>query len=149
MNQEPSFDESAQREVTEYIGTRIAKVVGISIAVVIGIIVVGLVLAWLVQFLWNETLVPMFGWPSVSYWQAFALFILAKIVFGFGNSGGFTPKKSPQDHKRDAGAHEWWRHRASSRPSEEPDTSDDNFKKYWQQEGRAAFEEFLSKKDPR
>jgi hypothetical protein len=47
-------------------------------------LVLGLVLAFLVQFLWNQTIATMFDLPAISYWQAFGLFILAKLFFGMG-----------------------------------------------------------------
>ncbi len=149
MNQEPSSSENTQREIAEDIGARIAKAIGTGIAAVIGMIVVGFVLAWLIQFLWNQTLVAMFAWPSIGYWQAFALFLLAKIFFGFGSSGRAMPQKSPGDHNQHSRAHKWGHHRALSKPNEGPNTSDDDFKKYWQEEGKAAFEDFLSKKNSR
>lgn len=53
------------------------------------VIIFFLVIA-LLQFLWNELMTDIFGLKSISYWQAFGLFILSKILFGrgFGKPGG-------------------------------------------------------------
>lgn len=40
-----------------------------------------------VYLLWNNVVVAVLGVPSVSYWQALGLFVLAKILFG-GWPGG-------------------------------------------------------------
>jgi Spy/CpxP family protein refolding chaperone len=40
--------------------------------------------AWIVMLLWNNALVPATGWHLITYWQAFGVLILAKILFGFG-----------------------------------------------------------------
>jgi hypothetical protein len=37
---------------------------------------------WIVQLLWNATITEIFGVKEVTYWQAFMLIILCKILFG-------------------------------------------------------------------
>jgi hypothetical protein len=46
-------------------------------------------LGFVVKGLWNWLTPPLFGWKSIGYWQAMALIILSKILFGgFHGSGG-------------------------------------------------------------
>src|SRR5947209_8023790 len=44
--------------------------------------------SWFVMLLWNHALAPATGWRDVTYWQALALLVLAKILFGFGGGHG-------------------------------------------------------------
>ena len=39
-------------------------------------------LGFVVQGLWNWLTPALFGWKTISYWQAVALIILSKILFG-------------------------------------------------------------------
>lgn len=42
-----------------------------------------------VKLLWNWLLPPLFGWPQLTFWQAFAMLALCRILFGgFGFRGG-------------------------------------------------------------
>lgn len=42
---------------------------------------------FVVMHLWNFTLPVIFGIQAINFWQAIALFILCKILFGFGKGG--------------------------------------------------------------
>jgi hypothetical protein len=41
---------------------------------------------WSVMMLWNWILPPLFGWRSITFWQALGLLMLCRILFG-GISG--------------------------------------------------------------
>ena len=73
---------------------RAAKFAAIAI---LGLTVFGFV----VMSLWNWLIPPIFGWRTLTFWQALGLFLLAKILFG-GFAGG--------PHR---GRH--WRHRMMER----------------------------------
>lgn len=92
---------------------------------------------FVVQFLWNITMADIFGLPSISYWQAIGLFILAKIFFGFGiggsNSSGSKSKKKKKTSSDDV----------SDVADQDSDfAGDETFQKFWQEEGREAYEAF-------
>jgi hypothetical protein len=36
---------------------------------------------WLFQYLWNWLVPGIIGWRAISYWEAFGLFILSKMLF--------------------------------------------------------------------
>ena len=98
------------------------------------VVVMGLVLGYLVQLLWNVTLAEMFGLPTISLWQAIGLFILAKLFFGFG-AGASSSSRKPKRQSSDQG------------PSEESDgvsklADDETFKNFWQEEGKESYEAF-------
>lgn len=41
-----------------------------------------LLLAFLLQYLWNITMTDVFGLKKINYWQAFRLFLIGLIIFG-------------------------------------------------------------------
>ncbi|KJS11158.1 MAG: hypothetical protein VR67_15585 [Peptococcaceae bacterium BRH_c8a] len=57
--------------------------------VLLGIVALLLVLAFLLNWLWNITIPQVFGLKEITYWQAFRLLIIAGLLFGgpvyFGN----------------------------------------------------------------
>jgi len=55
--------------------------------------------AFLVMHLWNYTLPVLFGVGIINLWQAMALFLLCKILFGFGGGG---PKRGGPPWRRKA-----------------------------------------------
>lgn len=43
---------------------------------------------WIVMSLWNWLVPALFGWHTVTFWQAFGLLVLCRILFGnFGGRG--------------------------------------------------------------
>jgi len=54
---------------------------------------------FLVMHLWNYTLPALFGVGAINIWQAIALFLLCKILFGFGGGG---PKRGGAPWRRKA-----------------------------------------------
>jgi hypothetical protein len=56
----------------------------------IGILVVALffVLGYVVMALWNWLMPSLFGLHTITYWQAYGLLILSKILFGGLRGGG-------------------------------------------------------------
>ena len=56
---------------------------------VLAILVVVLVIflyAAIGMWLWNITLVPLFGAPVIGYWQMYGIMILARLIFGRSSS---------------------------------------------------------------
>ena len=42
---------------------------------------------WVVMSLWNWLLPPLFGWHTLTFWQALALLVLCRILFGNWSAG--------------------------------------------------------------
>jgi MFS family permease len=56
---------------------------------------------WLVTYLWNWLLPPLFGWRMITFWQALALLVLCRIlVGGFGMHGGHRSSFRRRMHER-------------------------------------------------
>ncbi len=62
-----------------------------------GILLVVFIGGELVKHLWNWLLPPLFGWPQVTFWQAFGLLALCRILFG---GSGFHGRRRSQRWER-------------------------------------------------
>ena len=155
MNPEEQFKEQIGQEVAKHTAKKVGKIVGTVVAVIGGVFLVvflGFLFGWVIQWLWNHTLAAMFGWPMISYWQAVGVFLLAKIFFGFGHSGGHPKhKEKKSDAKDDAADKEkvrrWWRHRMGMTDESAP-SKDALFRQYWQEQGKAAYEAYVAARKP-
>jgi|SRR5882762_1460975 len=68
-------------------------ILGILLAVFIG--------GEIVKELWNWLLPPLFGWREITFWQAFGLLALCRILFGgrgFGHC--HSRRRSPEERER-------------------------------------------------
>ena len=54
----------------------------------------------LVMLLWNYLMPELFHLPTLDYWHALGLLVLAKLMFGFGHHGGFKGRWGHPLHKR-------------------------------------------------
>ncbi len=45
-------------------------------------------ISYVVMLLWNWLIPGIFGYSIITFWQAMGLFILSKLLFGFGRGGG-------------------------------------------------------------
>jgi hypothetical protein len=57
------------------------------------------VLIWILMLLWNAILPDVIGVNEISYWQAFGIFILSKILFGGFKGGGRKHKEQKYKEK--------------------------------------------------
>lgn len=71
------------------------------IKIVLLVVAACAVFGFIVEGLWNLLIPPIFGWHTITFWQALGLLILSKILFG-----GFH---------RHAGGHSNWRRRMKER----------------------------------
>jgi len=117
---------------------------------IIGMVFVGLVFAvcfalvfgFLVKWLWNWLLPDLFALKEITYWQAFGIVILAKLLFGAfgphhhekgkGHPRPFGTWHGPFDPFEDGP----WRRKSPLRH---------DYQRYWQEEGKNAFEGYLGR----
>ncbi len=64
-----------------------------AVKLVLFIAVAATALGFIVKGLWNVLMPPLFGWHSVTFWQALGLLLLAKLFFG-GFHGRHHPGRS-------------------------------------------------------
>ncbi|WP_257668997.1 hypothetical protein [Parapedobacter tibetensis] len=75
---------------------------------ILGVAFVFLV-SYLVMFLWNYTLPELFDVRTINLWQSMALFVLCKILFGFGKGGprgGGPPWMRKSGYRKSSGLNE-------------------------------------------
>jgi hypothetical protein len=54
-----------------------------------------------VKQLWNWLLPPLFGWPRITFWQAFGLLALCRILFGgHGFCYASSRRRTPEERER-------------------------------------------------
>ncbi len=68
------------------------QVVFAGILVVLALAIQALFLAFPTMWLWNGLLPEMFGLPTVTFWQALGLCLLARFLFGSGSSSSSSSK---------------------------------------------------------
>jgi hypothetical protein len=83
-----------EQEIATGIARRIAKGIAIGIAAIIGITIFVFLGGKVVQLLWNWLLPPLFGFPTVTYWQALGVLALSRILFGGLGMGGHRGPRS-------------------------------------------------------
>ena len=51
-------------------------------AAIVGMIVVTFLGGWIVELLWNWLAPAVFGWKTITFWEAWGLLALCRILFG-------------------------------------------------------------------
>ena len=119
---------------------RALRIVGLVILGVLAAAAFALAFGWFVMLLWNWLMPAIFGLGAITYWQAFGLVVLAKLIFGAvgGGRGGH------HDRRWRGPGHDWkhgeWRE--SRRGSERWRY----WREFWEQEGREAFDRFIQRR---
>ena len=68
---------------------------------ILGIMLVIAIGGGVVMLLWNWLMPPLFGWPQVTFWQAFGLLALCRILFGgSGMKGHYRSHRTPEERQR-------------------------------------------------
>lgn len=115
--------------------------------------VMSLIIGIIAMVLWNWLMPAVFGLGVITYWEAFGIVLLAKLVFGsfgmhrHGNGGGACGDENWKDNARhwhgagrygkQTGRH-WHRHWKTDR-------FDDMYEDWWKAEGAQSFEDYMSK----
>jgi len=108
------------------------------IAVIILAAGVFLLATYLLMALWNWLMPELFGLPAIGFWQALGIFVMAKILFGFG--GGGKKHQGGSRHKK--------RFRSSNGHGCSMGVGFDHWKHYdrfWEEEGEEAFRAYVRK----
>jgi MFS family permease len=58
-------------------------------AAIVGMVLFAFIGGELVMHLWNWLLPPLFGWRQLTFWQAFGILALCRILFGRVGGRGF------------------------------------------------------------
>jgi hypothetical protein len=109
-----------------------------------GAILLGLLFGNLIMWLWNWLMPSLFGLRMIGFWEGLGLFLLAKILFGFGGSGS-SGDGDKKHHKHGKHRHH---HRGEG---EKRDWKDwEYYDDWWEADGKTAFHTYAErmKKEP-
>ena len=120
---------------------------------IIGMVFVGLIFAicfaivfgFVVKWLWNWLLPDIFGLKEITYWQAFGIVILAKLLFG-----AFGSHHSDKWHEPPRPTCDWHHGPFRSFDCKPWDNKSDlrkDYKRFWEEEGKGAFEDYMNRDD--
>jgi hypothetical protein len=119
------------------------RIIGMVLVGLIFVVLFALAFGFLVKWIWNLLMPDLFGLKEITYWQAFGMVILAKLLFGaFGtrhhDHGERHPRPFPNWHGRFGRPEDYvpWNRRHKDWKY---------YKKYWQDEGKAAFEAYMKR----
>jgi hypothetical protein len=107
-----------------------------------GAILLGLLFGKLIMWLWNWLMPSLFGLRTIGFWEGLGIFLLAKLIFGFGGgSSGEGDKKQQKCGKRH-------HHHGEG---EKRDWKDwEYYDDWWEEDGKSAFHAYAErmKKEP-
>lgn len=108
-----------------------------------GAFLLGLLFGNLIMWLWNWLMPSLFGLRTIGFWEGLGLFLLAKILFGFGGSSG----SGDGDKKH----HKHGKHHHPHAEGEKRDWKDwEYYDDWWEADGKTAFHAYAErmKKEP-
>ena len=102
-----------------------------------GAFLLGLLFGNLIMWLWNWLMPSLFGLRTIGFWEGLGLFLLAKILFGFGGSS----------HSSDDGAKHSKKCRRHGSKDERKDWKDwEYYDDWWEEDGKTAFHAYAERK---
>ncbi len=133
MEHKQEFEKSVEKKMEKYL----KKIVKVIAMIVLGGILF-LLANYLLMRLWNWLMPDLFGVGTVTYWQALGIFVIAKLLFGFGGGGG-GKSKSSSSHKKKV--------RSSNKCGSWRRDFDEwqHYDQFWKEEGEHAFKAYVGK----
>jgi hypothetical protein len=125
-------------------GSKVFRIFGFTLMGLFFAALFALVFGFLVKWLWNWLMPAVFGLGVITYWQAFGILLLSKILFsGFGGH-----HKKPHDHLGSKFHLRW--HTFFGDNGEEWSPAAERkyhryYRQYWREEGKKAFEDYIQK----
>ena len=104
---------------------------------VIGVVLLSAVFGYFVMHLWNWLMPDIFGLKMITFWQAFGLILLARLIFGgfkHGPNKCDDKKKQFFNHKKrsfmkcDSGEISKWKH----------------YEEFWKEKGEEEFKRYVA-----
>ena len=123
---------------------RVLRIIGMVFVGLVFVVLFALVFGFLVKWLWNFLMPDLFGLKAITYWQAFGMVILAKLLFGA--FGGHHHDRWGKHHPPFRRWHDHF-HKAEEEPWSKKSRHWKHYKNYWQDEGKAAFEAYMGRNE--
>lgn len=132
-------------------GRSALRIVGLTLGGIAFAVVFAFLFGLVVKVLWNWLMPALFGLGAITFWQAFGIVLLAKILFG-GHGHGHR--------EHDSGDGRYFRDKFKRIVRDDENAGEDgpvpgngktwrHFREFWKDEGRAAFEAYLEKMEGR
>jgi hypothetical protein len=138
---ETKRNENGCKTSTECV-TKLFKIIGMVIIGLCFAVIFALAFGFLAKWLWNYLMPDLFGLSKITYFQAFAMVVLAKLLFGA--FGSHIPKHSHMHRPPFIKLHEPFHCHIPGHLKNEPDDSE-CFRMFWHEEGKEAFEKYKEK----
>lgn len=122
-------------------GRKLLRVVGMVFVGLVFALLFALVFGFLVKWLWNWLMPVVFGFKEISYWQAFAMVVLAKLLFGAFGAHHHDKWGEHTGRLRD------WHHRPFRNGESLRDRHREwkHYPDFWREEGQAAFDAYMKR----
>src|SRR5690606_26440336 len=127
--------ETPEKKMEKKMEHYVKKAVKILVMIVLGVAFL-LLANYLLMWLWNWLMPDLFGLSTITYWQALRIFVLSKLLSGFGGGGkkGGGPRhKSKVKSSNRCGSlrrdFDEWKH----------------YDQFWKEEGEEAFKAYVQK----
>ena len=116
------------------------RIAGLVVLGVIGAALFALVFGWLVMILWNWLMPVIFHLGVITYWQAFGIVILAKLIFG--SVGGGAGQHRGRGYRHGGPRHDWGKDWKEDRGGDKWRF----YHEFWKEEGKDAFDRFVDRR---
>ncbi|HEB29358.1 MAG TPA: hypothetical protein ENI15_00570 [Spirochaetes bacterium] len=113
------------------------RIAGMVVFGIIAAAIFALVFGYFVMLLWNWLMPLLFGLTVITYWQAFGILILAKLIFGAVGRGG---RPHGHGHWKKWGLYDEWN--MKNGPGRWKYHHD-----FWRDEGKEAFDNYIKKRE--
>jgi uncharacterized membrane protein len=67
---------------------------------ILGMVLVAFIGGEVVKLLWNWLMPSLFGWRQVTFWEAFGLLALCRILFGHHGCRSRSSRRTPEERDR-------------------------------------------------
>ena len=101
------------------------------IGYLVGIVILSLILGYPLMLLWNWLVVSLLGLAVIGYWEGVGIFLFSRLIFSpFFFRHGMRHHRYNVDWEHQGGWGKW-----------------KYYNEYWKTEGKAAFDEYIKKRD--
>ena len=125
-------------------GAKVLRIAGMTFAGIMAAVLFALFFGLIVKWLWNWLMPAIFGLGIITFWQAFGIVLLAKLLFGgFGHHDRSRADHSP--HEKISGFIHGEKRSPLFRHGNGKNWG--LFRQYWEEEGRSAFEDYIDRNE--
>ena len=116
------------------------RIFGFAVIGLVSAVIFGLLFGYFVELIWNWLMPPLFKLGQITYMQACALVILARLIFGsFRHSHG--DGHHYHHHPQQCYPRRWYHYEYERRDLKDWECYD----AWWREEGKTAFENYIAK----